>query len=73
MVELKECKRDCFCKDCDDKECLHAGKAEADCPRYICIFPSYSKEFLDCENCLWLKGWYAEMKEQALEEGVKND
>ena len=64
MVELIECNKDCFCKDCDDKECLHAGKAEADCPRYACVFPSYSPEFFDCENCLWLKGFYADMRKK---------
>lgn len=63
MIELKECNKDCFCKDCDDTECSHAGKAEADCPRYTCVFQTYTSEHLDCENCLWLKGWYAEMRE----------
>lgn len=64
MVELRECTRDCFCKDCDDEECLHAGKAEADCPRYHCLCQTNSKEHLDCENCLWLKGWYSEMRKK---------
>lgn len=62
MVELRECTRDCFCKDCDDEECLKAGKREADCPRYSCVFKSDTAEFLDCENCLWLKGYYADMR-----------
>lgn len=62
MVELKECNKKCFCKDCDDEECWHAGRREADCPRYSCVLKSDTAEWLDCENCLWLEGYYADMR-----------
>lgn len=64
MVELRECDKNCFCKDCDDAKCWHAGKPEADCPRYHCLYSTDSKEYLDCENCLWLKGWYGEKEKK---------
>lgn len=62
MLKLTECTNDCFCKDCKDPECNHAGKYEADCPRYVCVYNINTKEFMDCENCLWLKQWYKDIE-----------
>lgn len=52
MIELKTCTRDNWCSECDDSECLHAGDAAADCPRYKCIHDI--GDYMDCENCDWL-------------------
>lgn len=52
---VTECKKDCWCSDCTDQECVHAGKAYADCPRWKCIHEYGTKELDDCENCQWLK------------------
>ena len=32
MIKLSECNRKNLCVDCNNKECLHHGKVEADCP-----------------------------------------
>lgn len=58
QIEISECKRDCFCKDCDNIRCLHHGKREADCPKYMC---DMANKF-DCDNCKWLDEWYKEMR-----------
>lgn len=36
MINTSLCERDNLCVDCDDKECIHAGNIEADCPLYHC-------------------------------------
>lgn len=58
QIEISECRRDCFCKDCDNICCLHHGKREADCPKYKCD----SANKFDCDNCKWLDEWYKEME-----------
>lgn len=64
MLEMKECKRDNLCVDCDDKNCLHAGQAIADCPKYHCDNPNGIQE---CEKCDFLK----EFQDIMRNEGVK--
>lgn len=56
MITLTECKRDCFCRDCDNEKCYHHGKREADCPKYKCDMPDPMMN--DCDNCLWLDRYY---------------
>ncbi|MGN0483851.1 MAG: hypothetical protein ACI4HI_09900 [Lachnospiraceae bacterium] len=42
----------CWCKDCNDQECLGAGKAENDCPKWKCDGDG------DCEHCSFLQDLY---------------
>ena len=60
QIEISECTRDCFCKDCDNIRCLHHGKREADCPKYMCDMANK----LDCDNCEWLDEWYKETRKE---------
>lgn len=64
MLEMKECKRDNLCVDCDDERCLHAGQAIADCPKYHCDNPNGIQE---CDKCDFLK----EFQDTMRNEGVK--
>lgn len=57
---LKECNRKNTCFDCDNTKCYHAGKKEADCPKYRCDMPEPITN--DCEHCLWLDRWYKSVK-----------
>lgn len=52
MLEMRTCDKQCLCVDCDNKECLHAGKAMADCPKYHC---DNSNGIDECDNCDFLK------------------
>lgn len=54
---LEVCTKTCFCKDCTDEKCLRAGEMVSDCPKYVC-----DNEDADCENCTFLKDYYAEME-----------
>ena len=56
MLKMSICTRDNFCVDCDSDTCIGAGKVESDCPNQICI------EDGNCENCTFMKWYYAEMK-----------
>lgn len=56
MVKISKCTRDNFCVDCDNEKCLNAGKVESDCPKWKCT------EDGDCENCTFMKEYYAELK-----------
>ena len=51
-MELKECNRKNSCFDCDNTKCYHAGKKEADCPKYRCNRDGYG--FLNCDNCAFV-------------------
>ena len=52
-VQIRECKRDNLCVDCDNKKCWHAGELIADCPLYRCNREGNLNE--DCESCELLK------------------
>ena len=58
MVEINRCTRKNFCVDCDDPNCLSAGVAEADCPKWKCDNPT-----MDCDNCEFLKEYKKGVKE----------
>ena len=58
---VEQCERNCFCKDCTDEKCIYAGDKMADCPKWVC------DENRDCDNCTFLKGFYAEMKKGGAE------
>ena len=58
--QLKECKRHNLCIDCDEKECLLAGKLISDCPMYTCN--RKGKQYEDCESCELLKQLHAERR-----------
>lgn len=51
------CDKKCFCSDCTDTSCIHCGDAGADCPRYQCLYDPLDLQFMNCENCSWLKYW----------------
>lgn len=65
MSELKECKRDNLCVDCDNKDCHHAGDAMADCPKYNCDNPGGMHK---CDACEFLKEFQSTMRRQYLAE-----
>lgn len=70
MIEITGvCKRDNLCVECDDLNCLRAGDPGQDCPRYHCIYSTEDPSFLECEKCLWLKGYIQELKKG----GQRND
>ena len=52
-VQIRECKRDNLCVDCDNKKCWHVGELIADCPLYRCNREGNLYE--DCESCELLK------------------
>ena len=56
MVDISECIRTNLCVDCDDPDCLLAGEAEADCPKWKCDNPS-----MNCEACEFLKEYKREV------------
>lgn len=56
-IAVKKCTKTCFCKDCTDETCLRAGDMASDCPKHVC-----DNEDADCENCTFLKDYYAEME-----------
>ena len=58
MVEINRCTRKNLCVDCNDPDCLLAGDAEADCPKWRCDNPT-----MDCENCEDLKEYKEWMTE----------
>lgn len=51
------CDKKCFCSDCQDTSCIHCGDAEADCPRYECVYDPRDERFTRCESCSWLEYW----------------
>jgi hypothetical protein len=57
--EVHGCYRQNLCVDCDDTECTSCGDIGADCPKWRCD----NDKTLDCENCEFLKGYVAEMRE----------
>ena len=50
MFELRTCKRDNFCYECDNKECALCGDIGADCPKWKCDMPDGT----ECEHCSWI-------------------
>jgi len=56
--QLKECKRNNLCYECDNKKCWHAGELIADCPLWKCN--RKDDLFEDCESCELLKQIHAE-------------
>ena len=58
-MEIKICKRNNLCVDCDNKKCLHAGDIMADCPKYRCDAPNH-----DCENCEFIKQYQKDFRKE---------
>jgi hypothetical protein len=58
--EIHSCTRKNLCVDCDYKKCINCGEARADCPKYKCD----NDKPLDCENCVFLKGYVADMRRE---------
>ena len=54
---LRPCTRKNLCIDCDDLECLQAGEAVADCPKWKC-----DNEIGDCFSCEFLKEYQEKMR-----------
>lgn len=57
MLIIKECNHNNLCVDCDNHECLHHGKIECDCPKYIC-----NNEIHDCNKCTFIKEYQIQMR-----------
>lgn len=68
MLKLSECNRKNLCVDCDNKECLHHGKVEADCPKYHCDNDTH-----DCNNCAFIKQYQQDMRKYYETERSKNN
>lgn len=63
MIHMGPCYRKNLCVDCDSEICAHAGKAEADCPKWRCDTPE-----IKCEDCKFLKD-YVENYRKAISDG----
>ena len=57
-AHLEICDREILCVDCDSETCWHAGKAEADCPKWTCDTPD-----VKCEDCEFLKEYVKNWRE----------
>lgn len=58
-VKISLCKKKIPCVDCDDTECWHHGKKEADCPKYKCDRPEEYR--YECDRCGFID-WYIKEK-----------
>lgn len=52
-TQIRECKRDNLCADCNDKKCWFAGQLIADCPLWQC--DRQGELYEDCKSCALLK------------------
>jgi hypothetical protein len=57
-LKITKCHKDNFCKDCKDKECIHAGEIIADCPKWKC------DNHFKCEECNFIKEYYTSLKKE---------
>ncbi len=55
---IETCERKNLCVECNDKECIFAGKIESDCPMYKC------NNNCTCENCEFIKQFQKEMRKE---------
>ncbi len=60
-MEIKECTRDNFCFECDNKNCVFCGDIGAECPKYKCDMPEPMR--YECEKCPWIRNYINKLKE----------
>ena len=63
-MDIRECTRENFCVECDNRECFHAGEKIADCPMWKC--DRSGELFEDCETCDLLKELYEAHREGSM-------
>ena len=65
MLKIKNCEEDILCVDCKNEECLHHGKAMADCPKYDCD----NEPMYDCEHCEFMKKYQEDCRKLYKQKG----
>lgn len=67
MLKMSECKRNNLCIDCDNTQCMLAGKIISDCPKYNCDNNN------QCETCNFIKEFQKEERKRYEKNKKKNN